>query len=287
MSLHLSKGAKYRSQGLYRELQIWKRWYSCCLTGSVPADHDINWDMNHCPLISVHDVSVFIGSCNSEQNLGHGVVWGSAGPDMLRADHRSCLYIVSVPVHALSSRQISSDLSRSANHPSLRVNSNYLGLKACTWVITMMNYAEHWLLRMPEILSSLVCCWSARHGWRPDSGSTDPWAAPVWKAVNPASWIRISVCPLRNTSYCWWGLVTYSYWDFSLFVVLCTFRKSFLCTDPLAVSEVFIGQNAVSLKKVLQPNESYLSPSMTLRGVTESPVLVLGKLRLAQQPGLW
>lgn len=95
------------------------------------------------------------------------------------------------------------------------------------------------------------------------------------------------ICPLRNTSHCCWGLVTYSYRDFSLFVVLCTFRKSLHCADPLAVSEVFIGQNAVSLKKVLQPNESYLSPSMILRGVTESPALVLGKLRLAQQPGLW
>lgn len=175
-------------------------WYSCCLTGSVPGGHDINWDMNHCPLISVHDVSVFIGTCNWEQNLSHGVVWGSAGQDMLRADHGSCLSIMSVPVHALSSRQISSDLSRSANRLSLRVNSNYLGLKACTWVITMNN-VEHWLLRMPEILSSpLVCCWSARHGSRPDSGSTDPWAAPVWKAVNPASWIRKLVCPLWNTS---------------------------------------------------------------------------------------
>ena len=127
-------------------------WYSCCLTGSFPGGHDINWDLNCFLLISVHDVSVFIGTCNWEQNLGHWVVWGNAGPEMLRADHRSCLCIMSVLVHALSSRQISSDLSWSANCLSLRVNSNYLGLKACTWVIPRITWSTDYFVCLKSSL---------------------------------------------------------------------------------------------------------------------------------------
>lgn len=112
-------------------------------------------------------------------------------------------------------------------------------------------------LRAWNPLFSSIYCWSAHHGSRLASGSADPRAALVWKAVNPASWTRILVCPLLNTSHCHWGLVTCSYWDFSLFVVLCTFRKKLSLHRPfIAVSEVFtlqpfIGKIAVSFIKVL------------------------------------
>ena len=230
-------------------------WYSCCLTGSFPGGHDINWDLNRFLLISVHDVSVFLSTCNWEQNLGHWVVWGNAGPEMLRADHRSCLCIMSVLVHALSSRQISSDLSWSANCLSLRVNSNYLGLKACTWVITT-NHIEHWLCAQNPLFSSGLSLkgipWIKAGFWLYWSLGSSSVKGSESNIMNK----NISLSPPKYLSL----PLRFGYIQLLRFLTIrcavhfqekLSWRRPLLAVFEVFTLQPFIGQNAVSLKKVL------------------------------------
>lgn len=101
-------------------------------------------------------------------------------------------------------------------------------------------------------------------------------AAPIWKAVNPASKIRILVLsPLNYLSV----LMRFGYILICLMICHAVhFQEKLFLLSPHVRSiwsfslQPFIGWNDISLKKVLnKANEPCLSPNMTWIGVTESP----------------